>query len=174
MAQNMNAGTMIKASDGGDYNDGYQKDNDKTEKYCYQNDEKNCGIYGALYQWDEGMEFSEAINARGICPSGWHVPNVDEWKELRLFFEEDMGVSAGEQLMWGGKSGFEMLLTGYLIFAERKFYDGGNAGYAWSSTINPDINHLSMGRSVFDGKLDFQEDTFQRVSGLPIRCLKNY
>jgi len=31
-----------------------------------------------------------------------------------------------------------------------------------------------MARSVFDGKADFQEDTFQRVSGLPLRCLKNY
>lgn len=174
MAENMNSGTMIKASDGGDYNDGYQKDNNKQEKYCYKDNEKNCDIYGALYQWDEGMGFSEAIRAQGICPTGWHVPDTDEWEQLRLYFEDKLGKSAGENLIWGGKSGFEMLFSGFLIFAERKFYDLGSAGYAWSSTINPEINHLSMARSLFDGKFDFQEDTFQRVSGLPVRCLKNY
>ncbi len=174
LAENLNVGTMIIASDGGDDRDGYQKDNNKAEKYCYNNKEENCDLYGGLYQWNEAMGYSETINAEGICPPGWHVPNADEWKALKQYFEENLGVSAGENLQWGSKSGFEMLYSGYLIFAERKFYDGKQAGYAWSSTVNPDISHLSMGRSVFNEKTQFEEDTFQKVSGLPVRCLKNY
>ncbi|MEA1878252.1 MAG: FISUMP domain-containing protein [Bacteroidota bacterium] len=176
LAQNLNVGTMINASSGGDVGDGYQRDNGKTEKYCYANKKENCDIYGGLYQWDEAMGFSENINAEGICPPGWHIPNVDEWRELMLYYKEDLGVAAGDNLVWGSNSGFEILYSGYLIFAERKFYDSGQAGYMWSSNINPGtgLNHLSMIRSVFNDKPDFQEDTSQRRNGLPVRCVQNY
>ncbi len=174
MAQNLNAGTMIHATTGGDFSDGYQKDNGKTEKFCYGNKAENCDTYGALYQWDEAMGHGEIEGSPGICPPGWHIPTLDEWRELELYYKEDLGTEAGENLMWGSRSGFEMLYSGYLIFAERKYYDVGQAGYTWSSNINPDINHLAMARSVFNGKSEFQEDTFQRVSGLPVRCMADY
>jgi len=121
------------------------------------------------------MAFSENANAEGICPPGWHIPNVDEWRDLMLYYKEDLGVSAGDNLVWGSNSGFEIYYSGYLIFAERKFYDLGQAGYMWSSNINPGtgLNHLSMIRSVFNDKPDFQEDTSQRRNGLPVRCVRN-
>ncbi|MCK5821548.1 MAG: hypothetical protein KAH17_06675 [Bacteroidales bacterium] len=175
LAQNLNVGTMIHASTGGDMSDGYQRDNNKTEKYCYANKAENCDIYGGLYQWDEAMGHSENINAEGICPPGWHIPNVGEWRDLMLYYKEDLGVPAGDNLVWGSKSGFEMLFSGYLIFAERKFYDSRQAAYVWSSNINPGtgLNHLSMIRSIFNDKPEFQEDTSQRRNGLPVRCVRN-
>ena len=179
MAENLNIGTMIHASTGGDNNDGYMKNNDKTEKFCYQNNTDNCDLYGGLYQWEEARRYQDtdvSNSVEGICMPGWHLPTVTEWNELQLFFEEDLGISAGENLMWGGKSGFEMLFAGYLIFAERKFYDMRQAGYVWSANKNPGtgLGHLAMGRSVFNGKSDFQEDTFGQLNGLPVRCLKDY
>lgn len=174
MAQNLNAGVMINSSNGGDRGDGYQKNNGKNEKYCYANKEENCAIYGGLYQWDEAIGYSSTVTAEGVCPPGWHIPNADEWRELMLYYKEDLGLEAGENLAWGSRSGFEMLYSGYLIFAERKFYDQANAGYLWSSTVNPDIEHLAMLRSIYNEKIDFQEDTSQKVNGVAVRCLKNY
>ena len=174
MAENLNIGTMINSSTGGLNNDGYQKDNTKIEKYCYNNDPENCEIYGALYQWDAAMRFADYEAAEGICPGGWHIPTALEWKELYLFYEDHLGIDAGTALMLGSQTGFQGLFSGYLIFAERKFYDNGQAGYFWSSTTNPQLNHLGMVRSYYRGKVDLQEDTSQKVNGLPVRCIKNY
>ena len=52
--------------------------NGKIEKHCYDDFEYNCDIYGALYSWKEMMQYSETEGARGICPSGWHIPAKPE------------------------------------------------------------------------------------------------
>lgn len=175
MAQNLNIGTMIHATTGGINGDGYQKDTTRAEKYCYKNDQAYCDKYGGLYQWDKAMGFRTVEGATGICPVGWHLPSDAEWHELAVFLQPDDGEDlAGNDLVWGSRSGFEALFSGYLIFAERKFYDADQAGYYWSSTLNPQINHLALGRSIFRSKPSFQQDTFQRVSGLPVRCIKDY
>lgn len=177
MAENLNIGTMINSSTGGDRGDGYQMDNKKAEKFCYRNDPANCEIYGGLYQWDEAMAFATAEGASGICPDGWHLPTDAEWHELVVFLDPvDGEAKAGEQLALGGLSGFQALFSGYIIFAERKYYDAGNAGYFWSSTANPGtgLNHMSLMRSIYRGKSAFQQDTSQKVNGLSVRCVKDY
>jgi len=40
---------------------------------CYNNDPANCTIYGRLYNWE---------TAKKSCPTGWHLPSIDEWREL--------------------------------------------------------------------------------------------
>jgi uncharacterized protein (TIGR02145 family) len=77
MAENLNVGTM-------DYsvaNDG------AIQKYCYDNLETNCDTWGALYDWDEMMDYNGADDGnpgttQGICPTGWHIPTNSEWDEL--------------------------------------------------------------------------------------------
>jgi uncharacterized protein (TIGR02145 family) len=48
--------------------------------WCYyDNDPKNGTKYGKLYNWF-------AVNdARGLAPSGWHIPTDEEWTELSTF-----------------------------------------------------------------------------------------
>jgi len=40
---------------------------------CYNNDQNNCLIYGRLYNW---------ATAQTVCPSGWHLPSIDDWNTL--------------------------------------------------------------------------------------------
>ena len=40
---------------------------------CYNNNDSICAIYGRLYSW---------LNAKDNCPNGWHLPSVDEWRQL--------------------------------------------------------------------------------------------
>lgn len=83
MAENLNIGEMI---------DGYydQKDDDKIERYCYNNDTTYCDEFGGLYQWAEMMQLPSRCNMescsslieenhRGICPEGWRLMTYDDF-----------------------------------------------------------------------------------------------
>ena len=48
--------------------------------YCYDNLDGNCSLYGQLYTWNDAIT---------VCPSGWHLPTVDEWKTLFLSEQGD-------------------------------------------------------------------------------------
>lgn len=91
MAENLNVGRMIKgAAD--------MSDNNVLEKYCYDNDAAQCTSYGALYQWDEIMQYTTVEGAQGICPDGWHLPTDKEWMKM----EETLGICAGKQFGCSG------------------------------------------------------------------------
>ncbi len=87
MAQNLNVGTRIDGVTN-------QTDNSTREKYCYDNSEANCDVYGGLYQWAEMAQYyngatntttwssAPAGNLQGLCPSGWHLPTTAEWNTL--------------------------------------------------------------------------------------------
>ena len=41
--------------------------------YCYNDSAEYCAKYGRLYRWTAAMD---------ACPSGWHLPDLAEWKTL--------------------------------------------------------------------------------------------
>ncbi len=45
----------------------------------YDDNESNADTYGYLYNW------YAVDDSRGVCPTHWHVPSDDEWKELEMF-----------------------------------------------------------------------------------------
>jgi uncharacterized protein (TIGR02145 family) len=95
MAENLNTGAMISAGQ-------EQNNHGSIEKYCYENTESNCAVYGGLYQWDNMMQWSTEPGAQGICPSGWHIPTMGDWSALEDFL--------GGSSVAGGKmkeTGFE-------------------------------------------------------------------
>ncbi|MBE0640364.1 MAG: hypothetical protein IH598_17770 [Bacteroidales bacterium] len=75
MAENLNIGTMINVTQ-------EMEDNGIIEKYCYNNDEASCDIYGGLYQWDEMMNYTNSLGTQGICPEGWSMPTDADWIHL--------------------------------------------------------------------------------------------
>ena len=81
LRENLNVGTMIIMTGGGQL----QTDNGVIEKYCFNNDEANCDIYGGLYEWREAMQYVSNAGAQGICPDTWHIATDDEYAVLRDF-----------------------------------------------------------------------------------------
>jgi len=75
MTENLNIGSFINSS-------ANQTNNNTIEKYCYDNLESWCNLYGGLYQWNEMMQYNSTAGTRGICPEGWHIPARDEWTIL--------------------------------------------------------------------------------------------
>lgn len=75
MAKNLNYGSMVNSSTS-------QADNSIVEKYCYNNNEANCTIYGGLYQWEELLDYNHNESNDGICPEGWYVPSIEDWNQM--------------------------------------------------------------------------------------------
>ena len=80
LKENMNIGTKIPGSQS-------QANNGTIEKYCYNNDEANCAIYGGLYEWNEMMQYVTTAGVQGICPTGWHIPTDVEWCAVIQFLD---------------------------------------------------------------------------------------
>lgn len=89
MAENLNVGTMVSGMN--------MSDDGIIEKYCYGDNAANCTTYGALYQWNEMMQYTTTESAKGICPTGWHLPSDDEYKTMEIF----LGMSQSEADMEG-------------------------------------------------------------------------
>ena len=121
-----------------------------------------------LYNW-------YAVNdARGLCPSGFHVPTDGEWTVLENFLggEEVAGAkmkaSPSDTPPWNGSnsSGFSALPGGYRYNNNGYFNNEGFNGYWWSSSaygtdfawtrylasvddyVNRYFNYLRLGFSV--------------------------
>ena len=91
MGENLNYGTYVLLSSGGQAGTG-------TQKYCQNAGGSNDATcpYGGLYEWDEMMGGFQSCNgtgavqpgcatpAQGICPAGWHIPSHYEWTLLEL------------------------------------------------------------------------------------------
>ena len=120
MAENLNYGKMIPSGT-------TKFDDSVTEKLCYVDDEWFCdNHFGGLYTWAEAMNLPKVcdsvavdsndackaiteerspisgegyLNAiwQGICPDGWHIMNLREWRyangdiRSKILWEENAG-----------------------------------------------------------------------------------
>ncbi|MBP7497207.1 MAG: hypothetical protein KA792_06060 [Bacteroidales bacterium] len=185
MQQNLNIGTRIDGSIN-------QTNNSTIEKYCYDNDEANCNVYGGLYQWDEIMNYVEIEGAQGICPTGWHIPSDGEWKQLELYLgmsqseadkEGNRGTDEGGKLKEIGitnwispnvnatnSSGFTALPGGTRI-TDGSFY--GVGGYAYFWTGSPGGSGGAWSRYLLYFISQVSRYYFARSGGFSVRCVKD-
>lgn len=102
---------------------------------CYNNNPAYCQAEGRLYTASQIMATSTKASTQGICPSGWHVPSVDEFNTLKL----SVGSDEGDKLKLNGNSGFEGLLAG-TVSSVGSSTDRTKSGGFWSSTIESTKN----------------------------------
>ena len=166
---NLNVGTMIAGS-------ATPADNGTIEKYCYNDDEANCSTYGALYTWDEAMQYSITAGAQGICPAGSHIPTDNEWKTLEMSLgmtqaQADTtgwrGTDQGTQLKSGGSSGLSVPLAGYRSTAGSFAHLGSVAG-VWSSS---ESGGSAWRRHLGSGNATVYRDPDGKAYGFSVRCV---
>ena len=92
-AENLNIGTRINGNNN-------QIENGIIEKFCYDNLESNCNIYGGLYQWNEAMQYVTTERHQGICPNGWHVPSDNDWTVLTDYIIANIGATTSNVARW--------------------------------------------------------------------------
>jgi len=175
MAENLNIGSLIRSTAQGSL----MKDNGVIEKYCWDDDEANCAgdgdgavmRRGGFYEWQEAVQSwagQPRLPVRGICPAGWHLPSNDEWNVL---FSRLGGATAYRQLVVGGGSGFDALMTGYRCTMTGGFRPSAMSAdfrtYFWSANQTDAANApiLEIGMS------SQQTFSFLKSVGLSVRCL---
>jgi uncharacterized protein (TIGR02145 family) len=133
----------------------------------YKNDPKHLSTYGRLYNW-------YAVNdARGLCPSGWHVPSDEEWTVLTdgLGGEE----VAGKKLKtssWGGTnaSGFSALPGGDRLNDPGNFDDLGDFGFWWGSSPS---GSGAWYRFLYSGFSSVDRYAYYVRGGFSVRCVRD-
>jgi uncharacterized protein (TIGR02145 family) len=181
MAENLNIGNRIDGI-------GDQTDNSILEKYCYDNSEANCDVYGGLYQWNEMMQYVTTEGVQGICPTGWHVPTDGEWTGLTDFLggatvaggkmkstgtiEEETGLWYEPNTGATNESGFSSIPGGN--YYNINWFDGrGYYSVFWSSSA-PDFNPNEPWYWFLENELnDILSNINLKSQGLSVRCIKD-
>jgi uncharacterized protein (TIGR02145 family) len=188
MADNLNVGGQLNILFG------WTKNNETIEKFCYNDGEYNCDIYGGLYTWQEAMNYHPSDNGtvgttRGICPVGWHMPTEIEWLTMINYLGGDQ--KAGGKLKETGfvhwktpntaatnETGFSALPGGYIDkdveggeYDNYSYYINEMANF-WTAT-SPDINqirgtHLELNYDNSTARIIYE--TSGRYS---VRCVKD-
>jgi uncharacterized protein (TIGR02145 family) len=179
LRENLNVGVRIDGSQN-------QTNNQVIEKYCYDNMESNCDIYGGLYQWNEAMQYYTTEGVQGICPAGWHLPTDGEWCILTQCIDPTVdcgswdysGTDGGSKMKstvgwyYNGNgtntSGFTAFPGGYRYNDES--FEGRLIGAIfWSST------RYTLGWAFFRGLSSItpgvSRGSADPTQGLPVRCV---
>ena len=135
------------------------------------NDASNLADYGRLYNW------YAVDDARGLCPSGWHVPTDGEYTELTDFLGglsiagTQMKSSPSDDLAWDGTntSGFSGLAGGYRSILGG-FDQVGDGGYFWSSS--PD-GADAWSWALFSGYSGVNRYGYNLRFGFSVRCVRD-
>ena len=157
----------------------------------YDNDISYKDSYGAMYNW------YTTADANGLCPTGWHVPTVDEWTDLTDYIggkdsphgnelkscrqvDSPLGGECNtiehprwseDNNNWGTDDyGFSGLPGGYR-HGNGTFYIIGEFGFWWSFTD-------SSSEYAWSRRLDYSEGnvtpaTYTKDKGNSVRCIKD-
>lgn len=151
------------------------------ESYCYDDLEENCQEYGRLYGLEAAMNGINEEGARGICPEGWHVPTMEEWRALI--------VAVGGESLAGGKlkeagedhwdhpnvgadnqSQLAILPTGWFDFTG-EFRGLGESCFLRSST-NPDPAYARIW-ILRNSTARVKRGDLHPDDAIPLRCIKD-
>jgi len=182
MAENLNVGIRI---------DGIQDqtNNSIIEKYCYNNNQANCAIYGGLYQWDEMMQYVTTPGVQGICPTGWHIPTDGEWITLTNFLGGEFfaggKIKSTGTIQYGtglwtipnfgatNESGFTAFPAGCYT-GDGSFWGVSYYGFFWSSSDTTSTNAWCRNLECEFNSIGRPFQGSGKVLGFSVRCLKDY
>ncbi len=146
---------------------------------------------GLLYQWSAAMNGSTEERAKGVCPTGWHIPSDCEW----MYLEHGLGLSLSLQTTsnswrsttaegtklrsvggsgataWNNSSGFSSLLTGNRSNTNGLFSNRGVASSFWTSTLSTVTTAMSRDLNGTQAGVFRNTNNFARA--FSVRCLKD-
>jgi uncharacterized protein (TIGR02145 family) len=147
--------------------------------WWYDNDSNYGEEYGRLYNW---------LSARSACPTGWHLPSDDEWKELEM----SLGMSQSEVNMagWRGTDEGEKMKStyGWISNGNGTNSSGFNALPAGNREYNSEFKYMGLwclfwtdtpwSSNAIYRLLSYNEDRIRRYNfdiseGYSVRCIKD-
>ena len=130
---------------------------------------------GRLYTWNEALE---------VCPAGWRLPTVGEWRRL-------ISIAGGDSVaarvlkskgLWEGNPGtdslyFSALPAGYNTIAKSAVgEDAGNSSYWWTFSMQSDKEALIVKMGATSDSVEVSSAsifaTKKNVNMYSVRCVK--
>ena len=175
----------------------------KKNSWCYGQSDRTtcftCGVAGRYYTWSAAIDSVKLANdadnpqncgfrklcslpakVRGICPSGWHLPDVTEWNVLfeTVGGQSEAGKVLKSQSGWNGDNGSDAVGFSALPAGVKNdsgyFVDDGIVAYFWSASEV--INYESVyAYSIFldNGHESATLYSFRKTQAFSVRCVKD-
>jgi uncharacterized protein (TIGR02145 family) len=125
----------------------------------YGHSSRNADQFGRLYNWHAVKD------ANGLCPNGWHVPDVDDWLRLAN------AISSEEESAVMEATDFFADLGGYRIHNTGLFGGLKEHGNWWSSTGGPGQKAYSFSKAKSGNRLKQSPSNSQ--NGHSVRCVSD-
>lgn len=159
---------------------------------CYNDIADSCAKYGRLYDWGTAMGIGRFINnsllgvgsdviRQGICPSGWHLPNIFEWTTLVQYAGgmETAGTKLRASGYWSPYSGTDQYgfsaLPGGFRPSNGYGYEDFNAigfhGNWWSATELDASRAHYLFMTSSNARMDWPMR--HKDNAKSVRCIKN-
>jgi uncharacterized protein (TIGR02145 family) len=128
--------------------------------------------HSSFYQWDELMNYSTISGSQGLCPPGWHIPDLAEWDVLlNQYFGQGMA---------GGWLKDRWLANGFGSHQQGLFYQNNTWSYSsgiYAGSMYWTSVNISANRAAARGINDYNPSV-SRYDGLKsdafnVRCVKN-
>ncbi len=154
-------------------------------------DKDNGNIYGRFYTWGAAMDSAAVYSedgkgcgygvycnpeypVRGLCPSGWHLPDSTEWVTMfNTVGKSRYALQAKGYYEWPyakDEYGFSALPAGY--YYEGSFYNVGSRACFKSSTATRRFNDFwGLGMNVDKSFAEFA--SHMKGYAESIRCIKD-
>ena len=168
-------------------------------RYYPDNDSSNVSTYGYLYNWAATMHGatsseSNPSGVQGVCPTGWHVPSLNEWGQLIVYVSSqsqylcdnnnayiakalasNTGWHSNSNICGVGNNPSTNNATGFSALPI-EFYDGFyyNLGYsAFFGSASEGINGLAYGHYLNFDNAEVRLFRHNKSYGNSVRCLKD-
>jgi hypothetical protein len=123
------------------------------------------------------MQYVTTEGAKGICPTGWHIPDISEYTTLAYTVNLDCNAlkAVGQGTGNGAgtnTSGFSGLLAGQRYYYTRAFQLLGTNGFFWTSTEDGVKHNYAQFLTNTNNLMTFTGDDMLDW-GNSVRCIKD-
>jgi uncharacterized protein (TIGR02145 family) len=138
--------------------------------YCWSGAKENSP-YGCFYNW-------YTINTGKLCPTGWHVPTIEEWHVLFNYLESLGGYLTVGQKLAEPEFGFIALNAGRRYSNGSyycDYYSTYSYGYWWSSSLSQNF-YPAYWELTFNLSTNFNirvTEEREYANGYSVRCIKD-
>ena len=180
MAENLNIGEMVRGKKN-------QNDDNKIERYCYNNDTTYCDEFGGLYQWAEMMQLPSRCNTescadliqenhKGICPDDWRLMTYNDFFIAWHAETNEYGIE-GVRSTYGfnGYNSSGLSLVGAGLRTAEGGFEGLNEKMAWFRPQEYEQDAaIRAHHGIVSGLQDSAPQSYHRelkTKGFSVRCV---